>query len=290
LGSKGNVFPEARANQAWLWLYGANFLMGIRDQWCLGLFTHFWSLSVEEHFYLLWPLVIFCCSRRQAIGVSLLAIAVSVVGRIVWLSAGWGDVAVDTFTFLRLDGLALGSLLAVAARGPKGIGGLVRWALIGGGICGAAMAAISLLPDRRLMGVPVVIIAEFFGALLVLAVTSRRSTFWGMIWHSPFLRFFGKYSYAMYVFQLPLIALMAPILTPEGLCNRVGSVLAGRVLYIALMSTVTTGAAVFSWHLYEKHFLALKSRFEHPRKTSAATVDAHPARRTQLQTDSPASA
>ncbi len=41
LGPSWVLFPEAEANQAWLWLYGANFLMGIRDQWCLGSFEHF---------------------------------------------------------------------------------------------------------------------------------------------------------------------------------------------------------------------------------------------------------
>jgi peptidoglycan/LPS O-acetylase OafA/YrhL len=82
-----------------------------------------------------------------------------------------------------------------------------------------------------------------------------------MIWHSPVLRFFGKYSYAMYVFQLPLIPLLAPLITPEGVCSRLQSVFAGRLVYIGVMTTITTGAAVLSWHLYEKHFLRLKSRF-----------------------------
>jgi peptidoglycan/LPS O-acetylase OafA/YrhL len=269
-GPRGNLFPEAQKYQAWLWLYGANFLMGFREEWCLGSFTHFWSLSVEEHFYLAWPLVIYFCSRKQAMLASLAAIAFSVIGRIVWIDTVGGTVAVEMFTFFRLDGLALGGLLALAARGPRGIKGLIPWALLAGAICAAAMLGISRLQDRRLLGIPTVIIAEFFGALIVLAVASKSTTWWGRIWHSPFLRFFGKYSYAMYVFQLPLIALMAPILTPEELCSRCGSVLAGRLAYIAMMTTVTTGAAVFSWYLYEKHFLAFKHRFENPKKPASA--------------------
>ena len=65
-GPEYDLFPEAESNQAWLWLYGANLLVAVRDSWCLGSFDHFWSLSVEEHFYFLWPLVIFffCASRR----------------------------------------------------------------------------------------------------------------------------------------------------------------------------------------------------------------------------------
>ncbi|MEX2287051.1 MAG: acyltransferase [Planctomycetaceae bacterium] len=257
-----DLFPEAKANQGWLWLYGANFLMGLRDDWCLGSFTHFWSLSVEEHFYLLWPLVIFFCTRRQAMIASVLGIALSVITRSVWIQAGGSTVAAETYTFFRLDGLALGGFLALAARGPSGIQALVSWALIGGAACAAAMLCILQLQSGRLFGLTYAITAGFFGALLVLAVASKTSTWWGRIWSSSVLRFFGKYSYAMYVFQLPLITIMAPILTSEEICARLGSVFAGRLAYIVLTTIVTTGAAVFSWHLYEKHFLALKTRFQ----------------------------
>ena len=45
----------ARQNHWWLWLYGANAFQAYRGAWCLGGFNHFWSLAVEEHFYLVWP-------------------------------------------------------------------------------------------------------------------------------------------------------------------------------------------------------------------------------------------
>jgi peptidoglycan/LPS O-acetylase OafA/YrhL len=73
---------------------------------------------------------------------------------------------------------------------------------------------------------------------------------------------FGKYSYAMYVFQAPLIPLLAPWLTAGIIADSVGSVLAGRLIYIATMSTLTFALALLSWNLLEKHCLKLKSRFE----------------------------
>ncbi len=264
-GPRGDLFPEARANQVWLWLYGANFLMAFRNDWCLGSFTHFWSLSIEEQFYLFWPLVIFFCSRRQAMRVSLIAIAVSIVGRVAWIAVGGPEVAIDVLTFLRLDALALGSLLALAARQPNGIRPLVGGAAVAGGMCLTVILVAAGLHHERLYGFSSALVAGFFGALLVLAVAARPSTWWSALWRSPVLAFFGKYSYAMYVFQLPLIRLLAPIVTPEGLCDRLGSVVAGRLTYIALMMAITTGSAIVSWNLYEKHFLALKARFE-PRR------------------------
>ena len=261
-GSRFDLFPEAKANQAWLWLYGANILMSIRDEWCLGSFTHFWSLSVEEHFYLIWPLVIFFSSRRIAMLASLFAIAFSVVGRIVWIRLGGGEVAVETFTLFYLDGLAIGSLIALAVRGPGGVQPLIRWAFIAAILSGATMLGIALLPNERLLDLPTLVIAIFFGSLLVLAVASRKSTLWGIFWRSKVLSFFGKYSYAMYVFQLPLIRILDPIFSAEGLCLRLGSIFYGRILYIALMMAITTALAYLSWHLYEKHFLRLKVYFE----------------------------
>ncbi len=259
-GTRWDLFPEAQANQAWLWLYGANFLMGIRDQWCLGSFEHFWSLAIEEHFYLVWPLVIFFCSRRQAMVASLGALCVSIVGRVVWLRMGGGDVAVELFTFFRLDGLALGALAALWARGPRGFEPLVRWGYLGTAICGLLFVAITP-GDRRLLGLRWTIVAGFFAGVLLLAIASRRSTRWGTFWRTPVLRFFGKYSYAMYVFQLPLIVIVAPWCTAAGLCAEFGSVLWGRLAYIGLMTALTAGCAVVSWHLYEKRWLALKRRF-----------------------------
>jgi peptidoglycan/LPS O-acetylase OafA/YrhL len=261
LGPSWVLFPEAEANQAWLWLYGANFLMGIRDQWCLGSFEHFWSLSVEEHFYFLWPLVIFWCSRRRAMSVALCVVAFSVVGRIVWIRMGGTPVAVETFTFFRMDGLGIGAFLALWARGARGITPLKSWAVVALGLCGGILLAVAALGNRRYLGIPWAVTAGFFGALLVLAVVAEPGTAWGRIWRSRFLGFFGKYSYAMYVFQLPLIAVMAPVVTAEGLCARLGSNFFGRLAYMAIMMATTTLAAVLSWHCYEKHFLRLKAFF-----------------------------
>ena len=258
-GPEYDLFPEAESNQAWLWLYGANLLVAVRDSWCLGSFDHFWSLSVEEHFYFLWPLVIFFFSRKQAMVASLLAIVCSAVGRFVWIRLGGGGATMEAFTLFRLDGLAAGAFLALATRGPAGIRPLVSWAHTAVVVCGMALIGIWQSPHPRLHGIPLLILAIFFGGLLVIAMESHASTWWGMLWRSRVLGFFGKYSYAMYVFQLPLIRLMRPLLTPDGLCSQLISVFFGRLAYIGIMMTITSVLAVLSWHLYEKHFPALKS-------------------------------
>jgi peptidoglycan/LPS O-acetylase OafA/YrhL len=268
LGSAGELFSEARVNQAWLWPYAANLLVASRNAWCLGFFDHFWSLSVEEHFYLLWPLVIFFCSRRAAMFFSLATVAAAVFGRMVCIRLG-GDVAGQTFTLFRMDGLALGGFLALAARGEQGLERLVPWAYAAALACVAALVGISQLESVPTLGLPLFIVAGIFGALLVLAVASRPATCWGALWRSKLLGFFGKYSYGMYVFQLPLIAIISPMFTAETFCAQSGSVLWGRLAYTAVMLAITTAIAFASWHLYEKHFLALKSKFQATRSAGA---------------------
>src|SRR3954464_13470573 len=55
-------------NQHWLWLYAANIPPAISNEWTLMnqwvRLSHFWSLAIEEHFYLLWPAVVYFFSRK----------------------------------------------------------------------------------------------------------------------------------------------------------------------------------------------------------------------------------
>jgi len=57
-----SVYPtgleESARHQAWVWPYGVNLFIALRGWWALPYISHFWSLAIEEHFYLLWPLVV----------------------------------------------------------------------------------------------------------------------------------------------------------------------------------------------------------------------------------------
>src|SRR5262249_46548866 len=63
--------PAAGPSPAWLWLYGVNLYPLLTGDWyeapnVLGLnFGHFWSLGVEEQFYLLWPLIVWRLDGRR---------------------------------------------------------------------------------------------------------------------------------------------------------------------------------------------------------------------------------
>lgn len=253
-------FAPALARQGWLWLYGANLVQSLEGAWCLGPLDHFRSLAIEEHFYLVWPAVIFACSRLTALRLSAALAVGSVLGRGLWLAAGGNPVAAEVCTLFRMEGLLLGSWLALAARGPGGLG----WLLPRAKLALLALAPAALLVDlvnRRFLGLADALWAAAFAAGLVLVVAAPAGTVLGRWGQSPLLRFFGRYSYAMYAFQLPLVYLLAPLATAPGLAQCWGSPVVGQVTYCALMCLATTFTAVVSWHGFEKHVLAWKSRF-----------------------------
>src|SRR5262245_35087776 len=59
------LLEQAREQQGWLWTYTTNFYVAYTSSWrSLTYVTHFWSLASEEHFYLVWPLVVFALRRK----------------------------------------------------------------------------------------------------------------------------------------------------------------------------------------------------------------------------------
>jgi peptidoglycan/LPS O-acetylase OafA/YrhL len=263
-----STFQSTEAHQGWLWLYGANFYLAAQNSWtALGWFGHFWSLAVEEHFYLAWPLVIWFTSRRGGMIACGVCAAIASVGRLAFVAAG-NAVAVEALTFCRLDALATGGFLALAARGPAGVRGLVRPSAIMAAVSGVVLVLVEFRPVQLLrmshaakLSLEFGLLPPMFGGILILAVAAPPSSWFGRVWHTPVLRFFGKYSYGLYVFENLLIPLAAGFITAERMVHLVGSIFFGRILYLVAMTALSTGVAFASWHLYEKHFLKLKDAF-----------------------------
>ena len=110
--------------------YTSNFRY--RPSWELG---HSWSLSVEEHFYLLWPFVLFAGGVAAGWRVGLACVAVCWLIRCAiafgiskilfpagscWADGAWTASMAETWTFTRLDTITMGSLLALGCRTMNG--------------------------------------------------------------------------------------------------------------------------------------------------------------------------
>jgi peptidoglycan/LPS O-acetylase OafA/YrhL len=258
---------ESSRHQAWVWSYGVNLFVALRGSWALPYISHLWSLAVEEHFYLLWPFVVGLASRDALLRICGGCVLLSLVLRIILLLAGVNEISVQVLTPCRLDSLCIGGFLAIASRFDR-YGPLMRTARSALPILAASILLVFVwcATTRLFLAVfhPIreLLIALFFGALLIVCVTARPSDRVGRFFTHPAMRFFGKYSYGIYVFQ-GIIAyyLHDHMQIVNAMSGRIGSHLLAVLLQAAVGVGLSILIAVVSYEWFEKPFLRLKRWF-----------------------------
>ncbi len=257
---------EATRYQAWYWLYASNFLIAFKEDWIFEQFTHFWSLSVEEHFYLIWPAIVYFVAPRKLSWVCVGFIIGALVLREIFEQMEFSTFYAHLLTPSRVDSLAMGALIAVAARKGGGLTSLIKPARIILFLCAIVIGVIYLCvhdfnPSRQIVRTAgFTTLAIFFGAALILSVTARPGSLTGKILGGRFLRFFGKYSYALYIFHVLIVPPLREWVPAERLAKTIGA-LPGLLVHIAACFAASIALALLSWNLFEKWFLKLKKYF-----------------------------
>ena len=250
------------------WTYSLNWLIGLKGMHAASVsIQHFWSLAIEEQFYLAWPFLVLTLPRRRLMGLCSGLVGLAFVLRVVLLRLQLPDAAY-TWTFSRTDALAIGAMLALAARDPQDWKAIVKWAsrLILPALLGivALTALLDLRPEFMdqqflLSSLKYTLLAIFFGGCLALAVCSGKGSPVNRSLTSPFLGFFGKYSYGLYVFHQPLMILFGKIgIHTDRLTGILGNKLLAVLAVNGLAFAFSIAIALASWNLYEKHWLKLK--------------------------------
>jgi peptidoglycan/LPS O-acetylase OafA/YrhL len=257
--------------QAWAWLYAVNIYVGKNGEWSFYYLNHFWSLAVEEHFYLFWPLVVFVLARRPrtliavCLAVSLGAMLARLIGSLVGLS-WWTTYVVTPF---RLDGLALGAFLAVTARQPDGLERLVRAlprvvTLVGGLL--AVTFIWTLLVSRQglevVLPVRAALILILLACLLLWTLIAQERSATSRFFCSRFMVLLGTYSYGLYVYHHFISFYLISNRTDLELARWLGSHSAVVALQAILGASASLALAYLSYELLEKRFLGLKRLFE----------------------------
>jgi peptidoglycan/LPS O-acetylase OafA/YrhL len=260
-------------NQIWVsLLYAYDFFHASAFFERSRFFVHLWSLSVEEQFYLLWPLLIFLTPREKfkqlcftAIG---LGFAFRLIITLIYSTHAFPFLlsdpqqAVNVLPFSHLDAFAFGAyisrfelphprlqLLALAVTVPA-LGLLTDFLSKG-------KVTLALGYDLPLTG----FYKEVWGYTLlnylfaVLIYCVARTNFLTGILESAPLRYLGKISYGLYVYHYGIIAITVTLFQKYNLDYPLRS---PQIFVVAMSATLLT--ATLSFYLLERPIINLKDK------------------------------
>lgn len=245
------------------WLYYALFVQNLFALTLPGTIAPTWSLAIEEQFYLAWAPI---GRRFQLKHLALVLLAVFIASPII--RAYSGGRLMPTHTLIHLDGLALGSLIAVTLRiglFEKTIWRGISFAAIGAGLCGIGLMLVrgTALADTLL--------ALGFGGMLVAAILSEtKSNLYGDLLRSAPLKFLGTVSYGLYMTHILVFVLIGALdrrMEPYGVM--------GNYIVVIVRLVLSLGFAAALWYGFETRILRLKKRFAPSQRTSRTTKVEH---------------
>lgn len=258
---------QVREQQGWLWTYLTNVYVAKEGGFAIPYVSHFWTLAVEEHFYLVWPFVIGLVSYRTALRVSVVTSVVALALRVGLHQWAPNPFYAHVLTPCRLDALCIGSWLALAVRGPLGFAGFAASARRGLALAAMGVVLTSVWHVLARGSGPAETIREtmlalFFGFTIVLASWSEGPALLKRCLRARWLRFLGKYSYGLYVFHGIIAYAFGAHATLPHFERLAGGHLSGLFLQAAVGALASILISVASYELFEVRFLRLKKYFE----------------------------
>jgi peptidoglycan/LPS O-acetylase OafA/YrhL len=237
--------------------YISNFVVIIAGD-RLGILTQTWSLSIEEQFYTLWPITLLLflrlTSRRTIMAAMLGAAAVAVLLRLIFFLVWSGQtddktLMIGTYTLpTRADGLLFGAAVAAAYCWgflPKGRVASLLTIVSAGWVCWM-LVFVNSIPNPNLYYGTYALVAIATAGLIAGLTTAPPGWVKSAMSWSP-LVWTGKISYGLYLYHVPVFALLAwPLEYPA--------------LAFAVAFGLTFAAAALSYYAVERRFLAMKHR------------------------------
>lgn len=251
-------YPNARELFPWLLSYTTNIYQSIHNTY-VGDFNHFWSLGVEEQFYLFWPWLLLAFPRSKSLIWAMVGIALLGMATRIYLAVEVGKwMATSYFTLSCMPILAMGGILAWIQRyRPKFALRLVRssWLAV---LFFLYLAGLLLQIKFQWVWYKEMV-DEYFFALLSMLLIAKASMdgfkgWMGRILMTKGVRYAGQISYGLYVFHL-----FVPSLT-----HRISSLLhirLGEIGTLAVYVGLTFGLAHASWIFLERPINRLKHKF-----------------------------
>ena len=262
LGWAFNI-EHVRSNTAWLVTYGYNFRIWTAGGWPDRLLAHFWSLAVEEQFYLIWPWLILCAPRRllpwAMLALLPLAFGFRVLCNLGFLGPQIGQVVLLPSCW---DLLAAGGLTAWASRtgfSSSSKGRTILTLASGVGLAGLIWN-LSIGPEAmqhtRLWPIEYSCDALLFASLVHIC-TSEPGRWLRLVLAFPVIIYLGRISYGIYVFH-DFMHYLGPGISQRLFGVRYFHREWEHVMWLCFCSVA---AAVISYHFYERPWQGLKRRW-----------------------------
>ena len=256
-------------------VFGANlsYLLHVPEPHGPGVL---WSLAVEEHFYLVWPLIVLVLSRRSLLLVSAAIFASMPLLRGIFAARGMNPDVIYMLSWFRFDGLAAGAMMAIWANSPlfsaRSARRIAVFLIVFVTVLSVAGARYGINGTHTVASVALRYTQTYlvFDALFVLVV-AYRDTIWTAPLRWRFMQLTGALSYCLYLIHLSIGDGYEYLVRAYGIvpADRFGA--SGAVIVrTAVMVVASFGLAWLSRRYLEEPFLNLKDRFTRRRPTAVA--------------------